>query len=68
MAVRFWRNRRWKYGAVLLGAILLQVLLLALPAFSTERVIVSFGPVERSIAVADLATYARVFARSLTRG
>lgn len=42
-----------------LAMALLQFLLFATPSFSTERIYASFGPLERSVAVADLFTYAR---------
>ncbi|MGB3308709.1 MAG: alpha/beta fold hydrolase [Nodosilinea sp.] len=46
-------------GAGLLGAGLLQPLVLVAPGLSAERVYVSYGPIERAIAVEDLRTYAR---------
>ena len=59
MAIRVWTNRRVKYLAVLLAAMILQWLLIALPGFGAERVFVSFGAVEYSVAVANLETFAR---------
>ncbi|MEM9977229.1 MAG: alpha/beta fold hydrolase [Cyanobacteria bacterium P01_D01_bin.2] len=57
-AIRFWTNRKLRFLAVAVIAGLLQLLLLATPSFSTERIYVSLGPLERSILVADLATFA----------
>ncbi|WP_083887227.1 alpha/beta hydrolase [Nodosilinea nodulosa] len=59
MAIKFWTTRRLKYMALLLGAALLQSLWLALPGWSTDRILINYGPLERSVAVADLETYAR---------
>ena len=58
MAIRIWTNRRVKYLAVLLAAVLMQWLLV-LPGFSSERLFISLGPVEYAINVADLETFAR---------
>ena len=58
MATRIWANRRWRFLAMAVIAGFLQLVLLAKPGFSTERIYVSLGPFERSILVADLATYA----------
>ena len=59
MTIRFWPNRRLKYGALLLVALMLQWLLIALPGLSTERLFVNFGAVEYSVSVANLETFAR---------
>ncbi|NEQ46975.1 MAG: alpha/beta hydrolase [Leptolyngbya sp. SIOISBB] len=59
MVIRVWTNRRVKYLAVLLAAMMLQWLLIALPGFGAERVFVSFGAVEYSVAVANLESFAR---------
>ncbi len=59
MAIKFWTSRRLKYVAILVGTALLQSLWLALPGFSAEQVFINYGPLERSIAVEDLQTYAR---------
>ncbi|MGD1940291.1 MAG: alpha/beta hydrolase [Leptolyngbyaceae cyanobacterium] len=58
MAIRVWTNRRVKYLAVLLAAMMLQWLLV-LPGFSAERIFVSFGAVEYSVALTNLETFAR---------
>lgn len=59
MTIKFWTTRRLKYVAILAGTALLQSLWLALPGFSAEQVFINYGPLERSIAVEDLETYAR---------
>lgn len=59
MLNRFKVNRRIRLFGLALAMGLLQFLLLATPGFSTERVYANFGPLERSVLVADLFTYAR---------
>ncbi|MBE7382683.1 MAG: alpha/beta hydrolase [Leptolyngbya sp. SIO1E4] len=59
MPIRFWKNRRARILVGSLGVGLLQSLLLALPGLSAERIFASFGPIERSISVDTLETYAR---------
>ncbi|MBE9109444.1 alpha/beta hydrolase [Nodosilinea sp. LEGE 07298] len=59
MTIRVWTRQRLKFVAILLATVLLQSLWFALPGHSAERVFINFGPLERSIAVADLETYAR---------
>lgn len=58
MTIRDWTNRRVKYLAVLLAAMMMQGLLV-LPGVSSDRLFISLGPVEYAIAVADLEIFAR---------
>ncbi|NER82573.1 MAG: alpha/beta hydrolase [Leptolyngbya sp. SIO1D8] len=59
MSIRFRPNRRLRFLLGSLSAGLLQSFLLALPGWSAERIFASFGPLERSISVDTLDTYAR---------
>ena len=58
MVIKFWTHPRLGFLAGLLGTSLLQSLWLIPPAFSTERIFASYGPIERSISVEALETFA----------
>ena len=57
MLTRFGLNRRLRFLFIAAVTGLLQLLLLATPVLSVERIYASFGPLERYIEVADLMTY-----------
>ncbi|MBE9137306.1 alpha/beta hydrolase [Nodosilinea sp. LEGE 07088] len=59
MTIKSWTSRRLQYLAILVGTALLPSLWLGLPGLATERILINFGPLGRSIAVEDLETYAR---------
>lgn len=57
MLTKFGLNRRLRFLFIAAVTGLLQLLLLATPVWSVERIYASFGPLERYIEVADLITY-----------